>query len=73
MITKWPTNNPPTNFIQPKFCPNHWEIFSLKRNRPMLLQNGKIFPNLVTLTFDKRLTLVERVPTKRQAYDKFLT
>jgi hypothetical protein len=28
-------NNPPTNFIQLKFRPNHWAISSLKKNCPM--------------------------------------
>jgi hypothetical protein len=29
-------DNPPTYFIQLKFCPNHWAIFFLEKNRPML-------------------------------------
>jgi hypothetical protein len=80
-VKKWPNDhkngpsNPPTNFIQLKFCPNHCAIFSLNKNRPMLkifCPIGKMFPNLVTLTFDERLTFVERVPTMRPASEQCL-
>jgi hypothetical protein len=51
------TNNPPINFIQ---------LIQL-----LFCPNGKIFPNLVTLTFYERLTLVERVPTMRPGLGEF--
>jgi hypothetical protein len=40
-------SNPPTNFIQLKFCPNHWAIFSLNKNCLMLkffAKLAKFFP-----------------------------
>jgi hypothetical protein len=40
-------SNPPTNFIQLKFCPNNCAIFSLNKNCPMLkifAQSAKFFP-----------------------------
>jgi hypothetical protein len=60
-------NNPQTNFIQLRFCPNHWAIFSLQKNCPMLknsAQLARFFP-IWSHWLSTKDWLVERVPTIR--------
>jgi hypothetical protein len=64
---KWPKQSPNQSYST-KILPKSLVNFFLEKNLPMLknfCQNGKNFPNLVTLTFDERVTFVESVLTKR--------